>query len=69
MPTEYAWVIERGDSPVSEPLYYAPQTAAGWDKDNALALRLARQQDAQVIVDAYCLDDQDGVRVAEHGWG
>lgn len=66
---ESGWVIERGDSPGFEPLYYAPQTDAGWDKDHLLALRFARKQDAEVIVAAYCLDDEHGVRIAEHGWG
>lgn len=68
MADEIGWVIERADSEVSAPLYYAPQTDAGWDAGYEAACRFARQQDAQVIVDAYGLDDETGVRICEHMW-
>lgn len=66
--TEFAWVIELGSSPVSEPEYYAPQLPKSWTKDHNLACRFARKQDAEVIADAYGISDEP-IRICEHGWG
>jgi hypothetical protein len=73
--TESGWVLERGDSEVSRPLYWTgvalgsnPDT---WSFDNLLAVRFAREVDAQVV--AHNLmgrgDSRMQVRIKEHGWG
>lgn len=73
--TETGWVLERGDSEVSRPLYWNG-TAIGtepsaWTFDNLNAVRFARQIDAQVAAHNLMGRGQSrmGVRVAEHGWG
>lgn len=69
MAEESGWLIERGDSETSAPLYFAPQTDSGWDKSHELACRFARKQDAKAVADAYGLADEHGIRICEHGWG
>lgn len=67
--TEYAWVIERGNSPINEPEYW---TGIGWSKDNLRAIRFARKVDADRALSGFDEDDplpgQPEHRVAEHGW-
>lgn len=64
---ESAWVLERSDSPVSAPIYYAPSGHHGeqWSGDNRAALRFAREIDASRLGMALGVD----VRVCEHQWG
>lgn len=64
---ETGWVLEREDSPVSAPLYYAPQSGHDpqWSADNRAALRLAREEDAAQLAQALGVK----VRVCEHQWG
>ncbi|MDB5440887.1 MAG: CcrColossus [Caulobacteraceae bacterium] len=72
---EYGWALERGDSEPSRPLYWTG-TALGtdpsaWTFDSLVAMRFARQVDADVA--AHNLmgrgDGRMQVRVKEHGWG
>lgn len=63
--TEYAWVIERGDSPPSSPTYYTGGSD-GWSQDHLDAIRFSRKQDAERA--AYHLR-WPNCRIAEHGWG
>ena len=78
---EFGWVIERGDTPVFAPLYFAFHQHAGddlnddppngwlWDFDNLKAARFARREDAEKFWTCAIGRDRDEVRVAEHGWG
>lgn len=65
--TETGWVLERADSDVAAPLYYAPRGGHGaqWSKDHLEALRLARREDAAALAAALAIE----VRVAAHEWG
>ncbi len=70
--TEFAWVIEIGDT--SAPDYYAPLAKSGWSKDHLEACRFARKQDAEAIAHAYAVecigpDEEIELRFVEHGWG
>ncbi len=72
---EFGWVIERGDSEISRPLYWTG-TALGsdpnaWTFDNLNAIRFARELDASVVAHNFmgCGDGRMNVRVKEHGWG
>ena len=78
---EFGWVIERGDTPVFAPLYFAFHQHAGgdlnddppngwlWDFDNLKAARFARREDAEKFWTCAIGRDCNEVRVAEHGWG
>ncbi len=59
---EYAWVIERGLSPL---LYWCGGTA--WSPDNAEAIRFSRERDAAAVL-ARSPVLFEGARVCEHGW-
>ena len=64
---ETGWVIERADSPVSAPLYYAPRQAGEqWSADPQQALRFAREEDVLNFVRT--LPEPLTVRIAEHQW-
>jgi hypothetical protein len=67
--SEFAYVIERGDSPVSKPLYFAGFNKRGlpalWRDDPNLAVRFCRREDAEKV--SYALIGLNN-RVAEHGW-
>ena len=67
MSEQFAFVIERGDSEVSTPIYYAPQMADGWSQNHLDACRFARACDAESVADAYGLGDEFGIRICEHG--
>lgn len=65
---ESGWVLERADSPVSAPLYFAGGGEHGtaiWSEDHLKALRLARKQDAAGLAAAIGVE----VRACEHQWG
>lgn len=63
MTTEFAWVIERGDSPPHSPTYWTGPDR--WSQDHQDAVRFARKQDAERVA---CHTGQGYHRVAEHGW-
>jgi len=68
---EYGWVIERGDSPASEPKYWAAgQTDASrlsaWTSNPEHAIRFARKLDARRVHDRIMKGIE--VRIAEHVW-
>lgn len=68
----FAWVIERGDSTVSEPKYWAAgQAEAGrpsaWTSNHMQAIRFAREIDARRVTER--IMQQIPVRICEHGWG
>lgn len=64
---EIGWVLEREDSPISAPLYYAPSGHHGdqWSNDHEKALRFSREIDASRLGMALAF----AVRVCEHQWG
>lgn len=63
--TETGWVLERADSPVSAPLYYAPAIhGEQWSADHRAACRFAREIDASHLAAALAVK----VRVCEHVW-
>jgi hypothetical protein len=67
--TEYGWVIERGDSTVDAPTYWAGPVNHGlntWSQNHMDAVRFARKDDAERVA-PYLGDGHH--RVAEHGWG
>ena len=64
MRTQFAWVIELAESPVSSPQYWAGSSL--WTGDNGLAIRFARKQDAQQA--AQMMLDGVHIRICEHGW-
>lgn len=65
---ELAWVIERADSQVSQPIYFTGYDQRGvvrlWSMNPDIAVRFARKVDAESISNA--LDTP--TRIAEHGW-
>lgn len=63
---QVGWLIEYGDSPVSAPLYYSIIDRAGkFQPDHLLALRLARQEDAEALATTFGVTP---IRIAEHSW-
>ncbi|MBN9078194.1 MAG: hypothetical protein BGN87_06250 [Rhizobiales bacterium 65-79] len=66
-PLETAWLVERGDSPVSMPLYFtlAVDPLGVWTADSEEALRFAREIDAAGFARTLPV----GSRVCEHAWG
>lgn len=62
---ETAWLIEDGLSEPSTPRYLA--SVGRWTSDNLKAIRFARKQDAEALVDAGGLG-AGYFRVAEHAW-
>lgn len=66
--TEFAWVIERGDSSPSAPTYWAgpaDHSDGRWSQDHMDAIRFAREEDARRV--AYHFR-QPNCRICEHGW-
>ncbi len=68
----FAWVIERGDSNVSRPKYWAAGQAesgraSAWTSNHAQAIRFARKVDAERVAER--IMQQIPVRICEHGWG
>lgn len=66
--SEFAWVIERGDSPTSSPLYLSGVSAnpleQHWSSDHLDAIRFCREVDARKV-ENMCMGAH---RVCEHGW-
>ena len=64
---ETGWVLERADSDVAAPLYYAPKDPHGdcWSSDPDVALRFAREIDAASLAAVLGFS----VRVCAHEWG
>ena len=73
MAEETGWVIERGDSEPSRPLYFVGYDFAergSWSHDNLKAIRFARKVDAERVsasIDDGAVDVPD--RICEHAWG
>ena len=72
MSTEYAWVIERGESDPSAPKYWAagswePSNSYAWTSNHEEAIRFAREIDARRVAERI-MKGMD-VRVCEHAWG
>lgn len=75
---EDAWLIEHGASDASSPLYWCgfkldtnppePREAGEWTKDHLLAVRFARQIDAQRAASTIDHDPSPPPRVAGHSW-
>lgn len=65
-PSEFAWVIERGDSDPATPTYWTGHDA--WSQDHMDAVRFARQIDAVNVAKREQPIWGLGHRVAEHGW-
>lgn len=68
---ESGWVIERADSPVSEPKYWAAgQTDASrssaWTSNHMHAIRFARRLDARRVAERIMKGIE--VRICEHMW-
>lgn len=68
---ESGWLIERGDSEVSAPKYWAAgqrdaERSSAWTSNHLEAIRFARKVDAEKL--AKRLMPSIAVRVCEHGW-
>ena len=66
---EGAWLLERGDSQVCEPLYWCGRH--DWDKDHYKAVRFSRKEDAESASE-YIEQFDDATyknRVCFHEWG
>ena len=68
---EYAWLIERADSEVSAPWYWAAgqrdaERSSAWTQNHLAAIRFARREDAENV--SKRLFPDIAVRVCEHGW-
>ena len=68
--TEFAWVIERGDSSPDAPTYWTGPSSlsgedGGWSQDSTDAIRFAREEDARKV--AYYFR-RPNCRICEHGW-
>ena len=63
MSEESGWLIERGDSETSRPLYWGGEHC--WTYDNIQAIRFARKQDGES--QAKVTGNQHGYIVCEHG--
>ncbi len=68
---EFAWVIERGDTPVSEPKYWAAGQIdaarfSAWTSNHTQAIRFARKEDAENVANRIMKGTD--VRICEHGW-
>jgi hypothetical protein len=71
MSEESGWLIERADSSVAEPKYWAAgqrdaERTSAWTSNYMEAIRFARKADAEKT--AYRLFPEIAVRLAEHGW-
>lgn len=70
---QFAWVLERDDSPVSEPHYWAagqidPTRSSAWTFNHMAAIRFARREDAQAVADRLMKKAGVNVRVCDHLW-
>ncbi|MCK9994030.1 MAG: hypothetical protein Dbin4_02550 [Alphaproteobacteria bacterium] len=65
--SEFAWVIERGDSQSCDPTYWAglSRLDSKWSQDHMEAVRFARKQDAEKVA---CGLGHGYHRVCAHGW-
>jgi len=71
--TESGWVIERANSSPAMPLYWtgAPLSAPlAWSGDHMLAVRFARDDDAEAVALGLMLHWPEAIRVriCEHCW-
>lgn len=69
--SEFGWVIERGDSPMHAPKYWAagmrdPETMSAWTSNHMHAIRFARKLDARRVSERIMKGIE--VRIAEHSW-
>ena len=65
---ESGWLIELKASVQSTPAYYGEneEGVLGWTSDNMKAIRFARKEDAQLIIDC---EGYTEAFACEHGWG
>lgn len=69
---ESGWVIERGDSEVSAPTYWAGFNSLiqpKWSQAHLDAIRFARRVDAEKISTVIQERGMALNRICEHGWG
>ena len=71
MAEELGWLIERGDSEVAEPKYWAgtdrdPQRSSAWTSNHMEAIRFARRDDAEKVAKRAL--GGIGVRICDHIW-
>lgn len=67
--TEFGWVIEKGVSESSSPLYWTGEVnTLSWNEDNLQAIRFAREIDAKRFMDKSFNSGNMLHRVREHGW-
>ncbi len=69
--SEFGWLIEHGESPASQPRYWAagqidPQRSSAWTENHMHAIRFARKLDAERV--AKRTMKTIAVRIAEHAW-
>lgn len=65
---ESGWLVEKGCPSAPRYLMLTDGGDFGWtaEGDHAAALRLARREDAEKIVSAFCIDDAE--RICDHEW-
>ena len=71
MQVETGWVIEKGDSPVSKPLYWTGAVnPLSWSDDHLEAVRFSRKEDAERFVEmCFDIEAEKDSRICEHEWG
>lgn len=64
---QVAWLVELKPGTIS-PTYYGEtdEGVLGWTGDHLLAVRFAREQDAQLVIDCEGFTE---ARAVEHAWG
>lgn len=72
-PLERAWVLEHGDSPTSQPRYWAagqidPLRSSAWTENFMAAIRFAREEDGRAVADRMMKKREIPVRVCQHIW-
>ena len=70
---ETGWVIERADSPTSEPKYWCAgmldaNTFSAWTSNHMQAIRFARRIDAERLCERLMNPKNISVRICEHQW-
>jgi len=64
MEQETGWLIETADS-TRAPRWWAPQADMQWTSDASKALRFARKEDAETMIEFICIDR---AKATEHMW-
>lgn len=73
IPDEAGWLLERADSDVSAPWYWAagqidPRRSSSWTQNHAAAIRFAREVDAKAVSKRLMKKAGIDVRVCKHIW-